>query len=114
MKARDRRDDANLLTLEAGERAVEDQIARVAMVLRATDGGADVVKQRGVFEKLSVDAIELMHLLRLVENLEREPRDLTAVRRLGIECRYEREDRLPASRCQRPTASDPLGRGFSR
>jgi len=77
------------------------------MVLRAIDGRADVVEQRRVFEQLSLDATEAVNLLRGVEQLQCQRRDLLAVRRLRVELRREVENGAAPGGRQAPAVRYP-------
>jgi len=79
MIARDRRDDFRLLRLETPEIAVLDQIVRVFVMPGVTDVRADIVEQRGEVEPLPLAIGQPMDAARLIEDRQREPRDLVRV-----------------------------------
>jgi len=56
--ARDERDDADLLRVEAAEAAVLDQIVRMPMMPLIADVQADVVEQRAVLEPVTLALAE--------------------------------------------------------
>ena len=81
MVARDERDDLDLPWLEAAEVAVLDQVIRMPVMALVADVHADVVQQRAVFEQLAFRVAEFVRAARLVEDAERQARDLLRVLR---------------------------------
>ena len=81
MIARDERDDLDLLRIEAAQVAVLDQVVRVPVVALVADVDADVVQQRAVLEPLALAVGQPVHAARLVEDVQRQPRDLLRVLR---------------------------------
>ncbi len=92
----DRGEDLDLVRGEAGQVAVRDQVVRVALVLRVADVAADVVEQRAVLEPLPLGRGELVEGMRLVEDLESQPRHVGGVEDLGVPAAQEPVDRAGA------------------
>ena len=82
--ARDRRDDLDLLGGEARQVAVRDQVVGMLLVPGEPDGAADVVQERPVLEPLPLGRRQLVEGVRLVEELERQPRDVRGMEDLGV------------------------------
>ena len=80
----ERREDLDLVGREPGQVAVRDQVVRVALVLGVADVAADVVQQRAVLQPLALGRRELVERVRLVEDLEGQPRDVRRVEDLGV------------------------------
>ena len=81
MVARDERDDLDLLRIESAQVAVLDQVVRVPVVALVADVDADVVQQRAVLEPLAFAVGQSVHAARLIEDVQRQPRDLLRVLR---------------------------------
>jgi hypothetical protein len=79
--ARDERHDVDLLWLEAAQVAVSNEVERVLVVAFVADVHADVVQQRGVLQPFALPIREAVHASRLVEQSDREARDLLRVLR---------------------------------
>ena len=79
MVADERGEELDLVGREAAQLRVLDEIRGVAMVTLARDVLADVVEEHRVLEHLAVVGAEAVQLLGLVEQLEREPRDVSRV-----------------------------------
>ena len=79
MIARDERDHLDLLGLEAAQVAVLDQVVRVLVVPLVADVDADVVQERRVLEPLALAIGQAVHAARLIEERQRQPRDLLRV-----------------------------------
>ena len=62
--------------------AVLDQVIRVLVVPRVADVHADVVQQRRVLEPLPLAVRQRVDAARLIEQRQREPRDVLRVLRL--------------------------------
>jgi hypothetical protein len=76
MVSRDERDDLDFLRIEAPQISILDQVVGMTMMTVVTDVYPDVVQQRGEFEPLALAIPKPMDAARLVENAERQPRDL--------------------------------------
>jgi len=76
MIARGERDDFNLVGLEAGQIAVLDQIVRVFVVSLVADMHSGVVKDCGIFEPFALAIGQAVNCAGLIEERDREPRDL--------------------------------------
>ena len=79
MVAGDERDDLDLVGLEAAQIAVLDQVVRVLVVPLVADVDADVVQERRVLQPLALAIGQAVHAARLIEQRQREPRDLLRV-----------------------------------
>jgi hypothetical protein len=79
MVAGDERDGFDLLRLEASEIAVLDQVVRMFVVPLVADVDADVVQQRRVFEPLALAIGQSVSAPRLIEERDRDTRDLLGV-----------------------------------
>src|ERR1700730_9234916 len=79
MIARDERDGLDLVRLEASEIAVLDQVVRMFVVPLVADVDADVVQQRRVFEPLELAVRQAVSDPRLIEERDRDTRDLLGV-----------------------------------
>ena len=79
--ARDERDDLDLLRVESAQVAVLDQIVRMAVMALVADVDADVVQQRAVLQPFPLAVGEPVHAARLIEDVQRQPRDLLRVLR---------------------------------
>jgi len=77
--AGDQRDGLDLVRFEPAQLAVLDQVVSVFVVLVVGDVHADVMQQRGVFEPLPFVIGQPMHCARLVEQADRQSRDLVGV-----------------------------------
>ena len=77
--ARDQRDGVHFFGLEAAEIAVLDQIVRVLVVAFVADVRADIMEQRRVLEPFAFAIGQAVDAARLLEQGEREPRDLRGV-----------------------------------
>ena len=76
--ARDERDRLDLVGLESAQIAVLDQIVRVLVVPLVADVHADVVQERGILEPLALAVGQAVDAARLVEERQRQARDLLA------------------------------------
>ena len=76
MIARNEGDDLDLLRIEAAEITILDQVIRMAVMPIVADVHADVVQQRRVLEPFALAIAEPVHAPRLVEDAERQLRDL--------------------------------------
>ena len=81
--ANERGQELDLAGREAPELGVIDQIGRVPVMAFARDVLADVVEQGGVLEHLAIGVVELVQGLRLIEQAERQQRDLPRVLDIG-------------------------------
>jgi hypothetical protein len=77
--ARDQRNRLDFVWLEAAQIAVHDQIVGVLVVALVADMHADVVEERGVLEPFALAIGEAVDGARLIEQREREPRDVLRV-----------------------------------
>ena len=77
----DQCDGIDFLGLEAPQIAVLDQIVRVFVVALVADVRADVVEQRGVLEPFTFPVGQSVHAARLLENRDREARDVIGMLR---------------------------------
>ena len=73
------RDDLDLLRIEPAQVAVLDQVIRMPVMALVADVDADVVQQRAVLQPLALAIAELVHRPRLIEERQRQPRDLLRV-----------------------------------
>ena len=69
----------DLLGLEAAQVAVLDQVVRMAVMLLVADVVADVVQEARILEPLALAVAEAVNPLGLVEQRQRERRDLPRV-----------------------------------
>ena len=76
MVARDQRNRFDFFRLEAAKVAVLDQVVRMLVMALVADVDADVVEQGGVLQPLALAIGEAVDSARLVEQREREARDL--------------------------------------
>src|SRR5581483_9662093 len=95
--ARDERDDFDFFGFEAAEVAVLDQIVRVLVVILVADVNADVVEDPGVLEPLAFAIGEPVERARLIEERQREARDLVRVLRPEVAALGEFEHAAPAN-----------------
>ena len=87
-----------------------DEIRRVPVVSLARNVLADVVQQRRVLEHLAVVVVELVQRARLVEQAQRETRDVLRVLEVGAAPARETGDRGPPQRrAGRPTSRRDRG-----
>ena len=84
MVAGDRGNGFDLLGRKAGQVGVGDQVIRVPVVLRASDGISDVMQERRVLQQFALGGRELMERVGLVEELESESGNLSGVEELGV------------------------------
>jgi len=75
----DERDGLDLVRLEPAQVTVSDEVVRMLVVALVADVHADVVEQRGVLEPLAFAIGQAVGRARLLEEREREPRDLVRV-----------------------------------
>ena len=75
---RDERDDLRFRRLEPAQIAVLDEVVRVLVMPRIADVRADVVQQRRELEPLALAIGQPVDAARLIEDRERQPRDLAA------------------------------------
>ena len=81
MVARDERHHLDFVRLEAAQVAVLDQVIGMPMVARIADVRAEVVHQRRILEPLALAIGQPVNGARLVEQRERQPRDVLRVHR---------------------------------
>ena len=79
--AGDQRDQLELARREAGQPAVQDQVARVLVVVVVVDGGADVVQHAGGPQQLALVGSEHVGQARHAQPVEQLQRQLGDVRR---------------------------------
>ena len=79
--ARDQRDRLDLVRLEAAQIAVGDEVVGMLVVSFVADVDADVVQDRGVLEPLALVVGEAMDGAGLIEQPDREARDVLRVLR---------------------------------
>src|SRR5215475_836485 len=72
-------DDMNIVDRESSQLAVDDQVVSMLMVLPFIDQVTDVVEDRGVFEPRTCCCTQSMQPLRLIEEAQREARDMQAM-----------------------------------
>jgi hypothetical protein len=77
--ARDQRDRLDLFRFESAEITVLDQIVGMLVMLLVADQRADVVQQRGVFQRFALTVAQSVDGACLVEQCHRDPRDLMRV-----------------------------------
>jgi hypothetical protein len=77
----DERDHLDLVRIESPQVAMLDEVVRVPMMALVADVHADVVQKSSILEPGPLAIPEAVHASRLVEDREREPRDLLRVRR---------------------------------
>ena len=94
--AGDEGDRFNLVRLEAAEIAVGDEIVRVLVVPFVADVDADVVENRGVLEPLALVISESMNRARLIEQADRQPRDMLRMLRPVVAAFRQLEDTAAA------------------
>ena len=105
MVAHERGEELDLGRFEAAELRVLDEIRRVAVVALARHVLADVVQHRRELEHLAVGGPEPVQRLRLVEQPQREARDVRGVRLVRVATAREVRDRGPAQcAADRPTS----------
>jgi hypothetical protein len=75
----DRGDPPHLFAIEPRKGGVKDQVLGVAMVLRPTHGGTDVVKQRGAFQQFPIERSQAVISPRSLEHRHRKARDVSPV-----------------------------------
>src|SRR5688500_8754908 len=76
---RHQRDDLRFRRLETPQMTVLDEVVRVLVMPRIADVRADVMQQRRELEPLALAIGEAMDAARLIEDRQRESRDLTRV-----------------------------------
>jgi len=81
MVARDQGDDLDLQGIEAAQISILDQIVGMAVMPVVADVHTDVVEQGGVLEPLPLAIAQPVHAPRLIEDAQRQLRDL--LRMLG-------------------------------
>ena len=81
---RERGENLDLVGREARQVAVGDEVVRVPLVLGVADVAADVVEKRAVLQPLALGRGQLVERVRLVEDLERQARDVRRVEDLGV------------------------------
>ena len=81
MIARHERNCLDLVRLESTQIAVFDEVIRVLVVAFVADVDADVVQERRVFEPFALVVGQSVNGARVVEERERQPRDLLRVLR---------------------------------
>ena len=79
MIARDERDRLDFAGIESAQVAVLDQVVRMLVVTLVGNVDADVVQQCRVVEPLALAIGEAVDGPRLIEEMKREPRDLTGM-----------------------------------
>ena len=72
-------DDLDFLGIETSQIAVLDEVIRVAVVTFVADMHADIVEQRAELEQVALFLAECVHGARLIEDRQRQPRDLLRV-----------------------------------
>jgi hypothetical protein len=77
----DQRDGFDFVGLEAAEIAVLDEIVRVFVVAFVADVHADVVQDRGIFKPLSLAIGQAVNGAGLIEQADRQARDMLRVLR---------------------------------
>src|SRR3990172_6894492 len=77
--ARDERNHLDLVRLQSAQIPILDQIVRMTVVALVADMDADVVQQRAVLQPLALAGGQPVHAAGLIENAQREPRDLVGV-----------------------------------
>ena len=100
-----RSEHLDLLGREAGQVAVRDQVVRVLLVLGVADIAADVVEKRAVLQPLALGCRKLVEGVRLVEELERQPRHVGRMEHLRVASPQEAVD---AAGPHVPVESTPL------
>jgi hypothetical protein len=81
MVSRQQRDDFDFLRIETAKIPVLDQVVRVPVMTLVADVHADVVEQRSVLEPLAFLVGETVCAARLIEDTQRQLRDLLRVLR---------------------------------
>ena len=77
--SRDKRDDLRFCRLESAQVAVLDEVVGVLVMPRVADVRADVVQQRRKLQPLALAIGQRVCAARLIEDRERQPRDLARV-----------------------------------
>ena len=93
-------EERDLVGCEPAQLRVLDEVRRVPVVALARDVLADVVQQRRELEHLAVVGAEPVQRLRLVEQAQREPRDVRGVLVVGVAPAREAGDRGAAQRAR--------------
>ena len=80
MIARQQGNNLDLLRIEPAQLAVLNQVVRVAVVAFVADMDAGIVQQRAVFQPLPLAIPEFVHRACLIEERQRQLRDVARVR----------------------------------
>jgi hypothetical protein len=93
---RHQRDGLHFVGLEPPEAAVPDEVVRVLVVILVRDVPADVVQQPRVFEPLAGAIALLVNAARLIEQRQRQARDVLGMVAIPAAPLAEFDDTAPA------------------